>query len=88
MLVAIRADALNVWPVHDPVATVVMQVSVANIDSVMVAGVWRKRDGKLLFPDLDRVKSELLGSGSRILAALGWRPDLRHVERGERTAAS
>jgi len=87
-LVVIRADALNVWPVHDPVATVVMQASLANIDSVMVAGVWRKRDGKLLFPDLDCVKSELLRSGSRILAALGWRPDLRHVERGEHTAAS
>jgi cytosine/adenosine deaminase-related metal-dependent hydrolase len=87
-LVLIRADALNVWPVHDPVATVVMQASLANIDSVMVAGVWRKRDGKLLFADLGRIKSELLRSGSRILAGLGWRPDLRSVERGERTAAS
>jgi len=86
-LVLIRADALNVWPVHDPVATVVMQASLTNIDSVMVAGVWRKRDGKLLFADLERIKSELLRSGSRILAGLGWRPDLRQVETGERTAA-
>jgi 5-methylthioadenosine/S-adenosylhomocysteine deaminase len=83
-LVLIRADALNLWPVHDPVATVVMQASLANIDSVMVAGAWRKKDGKLLFAHLDRVKSELLRSGTRILAELGWRPDLRHVERGER----
>jgi 5-methylthioadenosine/S-adenosylhomocysteine deaminase len=83
-LVLIRADALNLWPVHDPVATVVMQASLANIDSVMVAGVWRKKDGRLLFAHLDRVKSELLCSGARILAELGWRPDLRQVERGER----
>jgi len=83
-LVLLRADALNLWPVHDPVATVVMQASLANIDSVMVAGVWHKRDGRLLFAHLDRVKSELLGSGTRILVELGWRPDLRQVELGER----
>jgi cytosine/adenosine deaminase-related metal-dependent hydrolase len=76
-LVLIRADALNLWPVHDPVATVVMQASLANIDSVMIAGEWRKRGGKLLFHDLDRVKKELFRSGSRILGELGWRPGLQ-----------
>ena len=53
----------------------IMQANLANIDSVMIAGGWRKRDGKLLFHDLDRVKVELLRSGSRILAELGWRPE-------------
>jgi len=87
-LVFIRADALNVWPVHDPVATVVTQASLANIDSVMVAGEWRKRDGRLLFPGLGHVKSELYKSGSRILGDVNWRPDLREPERRERTAAN
>ncbi|HKV06203.1 MAG TPA: amidohydrolase family protein [Candidatus Acidoferrales bacterium] len=85
-LVFIRADALNVWPVHDPVATVIMQASLANIDSVMVAGAWRKRDGQLLFRDLDRVKAELSRSGSRILSELGWRPDLQQSESNARIA--
>jgi cytosine/adenosine deaminase-related metal-dependent hydrolase len=85
-LVFIRADALNLWPVHDPVATVVMQANLANIDSVMVAGEWRKRDGRLLFHDLDRVKAELSRSGSRILAELGWRPDMQQAKSGERIA--
>lgn len=85
-LVFIQADALNLWPVHDPVATVVMQASLANIDSVMVAGAWRKQNGKLLFGDLDRVKSELSASGCRILAELGWRPDLQQPARSERVA--
>ncbi len=75
-LVLIRVDAFNVWPVHDPVATVVLQSSLANVDSVMVAGVWRKREGKLLFGGLERVKEELARSGARILNELGWRPDL------------
>ena len=86
-LVLIRADALNVWPVHDPVATVVLQANLANIDSVMVRGAWRKRDGKLLFASLDRVKHELLLSGSRILAEVGWRPDGRQGERQQQIAA-
>jgi 5-methylthioadenosine/S-adenosylhomocysteine deaminase len=85
-LVLIRADALNLWPVHDPVATVVIQANLANIDSVMVAGEWRKRGGKLMFHDLDRVKAELLRSGSRILAELGWRPDLKESQGGARIA--
>ena len=85
-LVFIRADALNLWPVHDPVATVVMQANLANIDSVMVAGEWRKRDGRLLFHDLDRLKAELSRSGSRILAELGWRPDVQQAKSGERIA--
>jgi cytosine/adenosine deaminase-related metal-dependent hydrolase len=79
-LVFIRADAMNLWPVHDPVATVVMQANLANVDSVMVAGEWRKRNGQLLFQDLERVKSDLYRSGSRILAQLNWRPDLKQPQ--------
>jgi 5-methylthioadenosine/S-adenosylhomocysteine deaminase len=85
-LVFIRADALNLSPVHDPVATVVMQANLANIDSVMVAGEWRKRDGKMLFHDLDRVKSELSLSGNRILAELGWRQESQQAKSGSRIA--
>ena len=71
---------------HDPVATVVMQANLANIDSVMIAGEWRKRDGKLLFADLDRVKAELARSGSRILSELGWRPESSHEGAGRGAA--
>jgi cytosine/adenosine deaminase-related metal-dependent hydrolase len=73
-LVMLRADDLNLWPVHDAISTVVMQAGLANVDSVMVAGEWRKRHGKLLGADLDRLRGELARSGQRILGALGWRP--------------
>jgi 5-methylthioadenosine/S-adenosylhomocysteine deaminase len=86
-LVFIRADALNLWPVHDPVATVVMQANLANIDSVMVAGEWRKRDGHLLFADLQRAKAELARSGNRILGELGWRADLQPAKAAAPIAA-
>ncbi len=73
-LVLIRADDLNMWPVHDPVSAVIMQASVANVDSVMIAGTWRKRGGRLLFDDLQRVKNELQASGQRIIEELGLSP--------------
>lgn len=69
-LVIINADALNLAPVHDPVATVLMQTSLANIEAVMIAGVFRKRDGCVLVEDLDRRKRELAESGARLVRAI------------------
>ena len=67
----IRADDLNMQPVHDAVSTVVMQTSLANIDSVMVAGRWKKREGRLLDVDLPPVLAALRTSGKKITDALG-----------------
>ncbi len=70
-LVLIDATQLNMHPVHDPVAAVVMQTSLANIDSVMIAGQWKKRHGKLLHADVPVRQRELAASGNRILSQLG-----------------
>jgi len=70
-LVLIRADALNMQPVHDPVAAVVMQANVANIDSVMVAGRWKKRSGRLLAEGIEGKLERLRESGQRIVEAMG-----------------
>lgn len=69
-LVMIDARALNMQPVHDPIAAVVTQASLANIDSVMVAGEWRKRGGRLLADGLDRKLDALRESGERILHSI------------------
>jgi cytosine/adenosine deaminase-related metal-dependent hydrolase len=73
-LVVIRADALNMQPVHDLVNSVVMQTSLANIDSVMVAGRWKKRGGRLLGVELAPQLAALRASGERITRALGLAP--------------
>ncbi|MFG2942759.1 amidohydrolase family protein [Streptomyces sp. NPDC048282] len=65
-LVAVDARAFNLWPAHDPVATV-LHADIANIEAVMVAGVWRKRDHTLLASGLDEVKEQLRESGDRLL---------------------
>ena len=69
-LVMIRATDLNMQPVHDAVNTVVMQASLANIDSVMVAGCWKKRHGQLLGVDLRPHLEALQASGRKITKAM------------------
>lgn len=69
-LVMLRATDLNMQPVHDPVSTVVMQTSLANVDSVMVAGRWKKRHGQLLDVQLPPLLAALTASGQKITRAL------------------
>jgi cytosine/adenosine deaminase-related metal-dependent hydrolase len=66
-LVVINAGDLNLFPVHDPVSTVVMQTSLANIEAVMIGGVWKKRNGRLLVDGLDQKKELLAQSGQRLV---------------------
>lgn len=70
-LVLVRADTLNMQPVHDPVSAVVMQASLANIESVMVAGQWRKRGGRVLDADIGSLLESLQQSGRKITQAMG-----------------
>jgi 5-methylthioadenosine/S-adenosylhomocysteine deaminase len=69
-LVVIDATALNLFPVHDPVATVLMQASIANVEAVMIDGVWRKKAGRLLFDNLQDKKHQLERSGRRIVSEI------------------
>ncbi|HEU5156596.1 MAG TPA: amidohydrolase family protein [Streptosporangiaceae bacterium] len=47
-VVVIDATALNMAPVIDPVAAVTLSADVSNVETVIIDGVVRKRDGKLL----------------------------------------
>ena len=70
-LVLIRAGDLNMQPVHDAISAVVFQASLANVDSVMVAGQWKKRHGALIGVDLPPLLAALVRSGGKITSALG-----------------
>jgi cytosine/adenosine deaminase-related metal-dependent hydrolase len=64
---------LAMWPVHDPVASLVMQGSGARMRDVLVAGRFAKRDGMLQRHDLGAVRTRLAASGERILRRLDVR---------------
>lgn len=75
-IVLLRAGDLNLFPVHDPLHSAVEQAGTGNVDSVMVGGAWRKRGGRLLFPEatLRRRKEQLIDSAARILREGGYTP--------------
>lgn len=56
-------------PGGDPAHAVVMYAEASDVDNVMVAGKWAKRDGKLTFPEerLKRVRDDLLAARQRMM---------------------
>lgn len=73
-VVLIDGLALNMFPVHEPTFSAVQQAHAANVDTVLVDGIVRKRGGKLVYADdlLARRREELLHSVSRIIAESGY----------------
>ncbi len=66
-IVLLDAKALNLRPVHDPVASIVFHARPENVDTVMVGGRILKQDGKLLAGDLENLLDRLEESGRRIV---------------------
>jgi cytosine/adenosine deaminase-related metal-dependent hydrolase len=68
-IVMLRLTDLNLFPVHDPVYAVVEQANAGNVDTVMVDGVLRKYQGRLLFDAdvLRRRQTELAKSAERLM---------------------
>jgi cytosine/adenosine deaminase-related metal-dependent hydrolase len=73
-LIMIRSVDLNLFPVHDPLLSVVEQCNAGNVDTVIVDGIVRKRDGRLLFDDAKRrvLGEHLIESVARLSAAAGY----------------
>ena len=74
-IVMLRANDVNMAPVHDPIYSIVEIAGAGNVDTVIIDGVVRKKDGKLTFPAdvLARRLEELTESGARIMREAGYR---------------
>ncbi|MDW6065186.1 amidohydrolase family protein [Streptomyces sp. FXJ1.4098] len=70
-LILLDAEDPSVFPVSNPVGTVVAAGHPGLVDSVFVAGRAVKRDGRLLGVDLPALRARLLESRDRIAAAAG-----------------
>lgn len=75
-LVMLRANDLNLFPVHDPLLSITDQAHSGNVDTVIIDGVVRKKDGKRTFPEdvLSKRRAELLASVDRIMQAGKFSP--------------
>jgi cytosine/adenosine deaminase-related metal-dependent hydrolase len=86
-LVLLDAEDPSVFPVGDPVGTIVAAGHPGLVDSVFVAGRAVKRDGRLLGLDFPALRTRLLESRDRIAAAAGiavdgsWQPQEADVTR-------
>ncbi|GAA4106904.1 amidohydrolase family protein [Actinomadura miaoliensis] len=66
-VVVVDATAINMAPVHDAAAAVTLSADVSNVETVIVGGVVRKRDGRLL-ADVNRARALVEASRDRLLA--------------------
>ncbi|MFI5853139.1 amidohydrolase family protein [Streptomyces parvulus] len=79
-IILLRTDDVTVFPVTDPLGTIVTAGHPGIVDTVLVAGRIVKRDGALIDIDLTPLQNRLLASRDRVAAAAGvaldgtWRP--------------
>jgi cytosine/adenosine deaminase-related metal-dependent hydrolase len=73
-IVLLAASEITMFPVRDPVSSIVMQGGLAGVDTVLIAGKVMKRGGKLIYPGLKEKMEALRRSGDRILADFGYLP--------------
>jgi cytosine/adenosine deaminase-related metal-dependent hydrolase len=72
-VVLLRADQPNMAPVSDPVAATVLAAGVREVDAVMVAGRWVKRDGRYVHRDVRAVVDLAARSQEHLLAGVSSR---------------
>ena len=73
-LILVRTDQVNVAPIIDPVATVVICADTSNIDTVFVAGRIVKQNGQLLRVDMPRLLQRLNDARDHLLSNAGVIP--------------
>lgn len=67
-IIMMDSTAINLAPVNDPVAAVVLYANPSNVDTVFVAGKAVKRNGHLLHHDLKLLQEKALDSRVYLLA--------------------
>ena len=75
-IIMVRTNGVAVFPVTNAIGTMVQAVERSDVDTVMVAGEFRKRAGKLLGVDLAKLKADVNASRDYLLETSGYRPAL------------
>ena len=83
-IIVLNARAINTHPmVHAP-GTVVTMMDTSNVDTVLIAGQIKKRDGKLVGVNVEKLLKDVEASQERVLARIhgpylvGPLPDFTH----------
>ena len=73
-VVLVDARSLNLAPILEPVADLVLHAHAGNVSTVLINGVIRKRDGVMLGVDLPRVYEQLAQSRDYLLDGHPYAP--------------
>ncbi len=76
-IVLIRASDLNLAPLNQPVAAIVVMAHPGNVDSVLVGGRFVKKHGEMLSVDVGSVLEKATSSRDSLLERAGVRRDYR-----------
>lgn len=69
-IILINGNDLNLFPVHNPLESVVFHANGGNVDTVMIAGKIHKRNGKLRYRGLRNKMDQLAKSSRRLLKGI------------------
>ena len=72
-IVMLRTDRMNVTPLNDPVAAVVVGMDTSNVDTVIVGGHVLKRNGRLLHVDWSTMRRLVEESRDYVIEKSGFR---------------
>ena len=75
-IVVIRADDLNLYPSNNAVGTVVQAADRSNVDTVIIGGRIRKRGGKIIGLDMQKLKRVVEESRNYLFRATNYREDI------------
>lgn len=75
-IIMLRTRGAGVFPLTSVTGTVVQAIERADVDTVMVAGQLRKRQGQLLGIDLDQLHNEITASRDYLFGASGYHTGL------------
>ena len=75
-IIMLRTNGVAVFPVTNVIGTIVQAVERSDVDTVMVAGRLRKRSGKLIGVDIEKLNSEVIASRDYLLETSGYPTNL------------
>jgi 5-methylthioadenosine/S-adenosylhomocysteine deaminase len=75
-IIMVRTDGVAVFPVTNAIGTIVQAIERSDVDTVMVAGRLRKRSGKLIGVDIEKLSADVIASRDYLLGASGYRTNL------------
>jgi cytosine/adenosine deaminase-related metal-dependent hydrolase len=71
-IILLQREAINVLPVNNVYGAIVLGMDTSNVDTVFIGGRLRKRQGRLVDVDLDRVSRLARASRDYVVSAAGW----------------